>query len=240
MARSTALDLITASLKDIGVLAAGETASAGDSSDGLDSLNALIDQWKAEKLMIYTVTRSTVAITANDGVYTIGAAGDINVVRPVFIEDIRFVDTSQDPDYEYPLDVLTEQAYAAIPMKAQTSTYPESRYYNPTFPTGTINLFPIPTSSTLTLVVYHWTAVTTFATLATAFSLPPAYERMIVKNLAVELAPSYEREPSQALMRQASDSMAVVKRGNLRLSDLSFETAALIGRDRGAYNIRQN
>lgn len=240
MARSTALDLVTAALQDLGVLTEGETPPGAGSSFALDTLNAMIDGWKAERLMVPSVTRSTVAITASDGTYTIGPTGDIVVVRPMFIEAVRYSDSTPDPDYEYPLSSLTEQGYAALPMKAQTSTNPSAYYYNPTYPNGTINLFPIPTSSTLTLVVYHGTAITVFSTLATSFSLPPAYERMIVKNLALELAPSYHREPSALLVRQAAHALRTVKDSNVRLVDLNFERAALIGGGGGAYNIRSD
>jgi len=157
----------------------------------------------------------------------------------VHVQDIRFVDTAMDPDYEFPLGVLTEQAYADIPQKTQTSNYPSERYYNPTYPLATLNLFPVPTSSTLTGVIYHWAALGTFAATSTAFSLPPAYERMVVKNLALELAPSYDKEPSALLLRQAANSMDAVRRGNKRLTDLSFEAAALIQSGNGGYNFRE-
>lgn len=236
MARTTALDLVTASLQDLGVLGESETPSGAAGQSALDTLNAMIDGWKAEKLMVPSLTRSTVAITASDGDYTIGPTGNIAVVRPVFLEDVRYSDSTPDPDYEWPLKSLTEQGYAALPMKAQTSTVPTAYFYNPTYPNGTINLFPIPTSSTLTLIAYHWTAITVFAALSTTFSLPPAYERMIVKNLAVELAPSWLREPSATLLRQASQSMRTVKESNTRLVDLGFEASALTGNG-GTYSI---
>jgi hypothetical protein len=64
---------------------------------------------------------------------------------------------------------------------------------------------------------------------------------MLSKNLAVELAPSYGREPSRTLLLQAADATAVVKRANKRLSDMSFDAGALIqGRGSGSYNIRTN
>jgi hypothetical protein len=240
MARTTARDLIEASLRELGVLAEGETASAAGADDALDALNALIDQWAAEKLTIYAVTRTTATLTASQTSFTVGSGGNINIARPVHIERIGFIDTSTTPDTEYPLESLTEDAWANIRLKAQTAEFPQVYYYSPTFPTGTLYPWPIPTNASLQWAVYHWAALSELSGLTTAFSLPPAYERMIVKQLAVDLAPSYEKEPSGTLVRQAQDAMAVVKRANKRLEDLSFDPATLTNRRWGGYSIRLN
>ena len=152
-----------------------------------------------------------------------------NVARPVFIDHVHLVDTAPTPDLETPLTMLTESAWAAIAIKDLTATRPTSWYYNPTFPSGALNLWPIPTQSNLRGVIYVPTQLSTFASLSDTVSLPPGYERMFVKNLALELLPSYGRQPSPALVQQASESKATVKRANRRLADLSFPASALIG-----------
>jgi hypothetical protein len=234
---ATVLDaVITPALKEVGVLAIGETATAEDANDALVSLNQMIDQDAAEGLTHFTITRSTWTITASDGTYTVGSGGDIAIARPVFVESVRYSDSSPDPDQETPLEPLTEQAYQAIIEKARTSTLPTHFYYNPTYPTGTLNLFPIPTSSTLTGVMYARTAVTSFSALSTSVSLPPGYERMYRKRLALELMPTFGREPSGLLIKQATEAKEVVKRANKRIVDMQFESAALMGKS-GGYNI---
>jgi len=103
--------IIYAALQDLGVLAAGETPSAEDSTFALEALNRLVDQWAAERLMMYTITRKTWTITASDGEYTVGDGGDIDIdPRPVHIEEVRLIDTSPTPDAEYPLARLTPDA----------------------------------------------------------------------------------------------------------------------------------
>jgi len=238
MARTTARDLCEAALKDLGAKTAGTEITSEEAEDCLEALNALIDQWGAEKFTIPSVTRTTATLTASTTSFTVGASGNINIVRPVYIDHINFVDQTPSPDIEYPLRKLTEDEYAAIPMKAQTSTFPQAYYYNPTFSSsqGTLYPIPIPTNANLLWALYHWTALTEFASLDTTFTLQPAYERMIVKNLALEIAPQWEKEPSGLLIRQAMDSMSVVKRSNVRLSDLQFEAGALIG-NAGLYDI---
>jgi hypothetical protein len=238
MARTTALDLITAALEDLAVLADGDVPTAGQGSHALDALNALIDQWAAEKLTVPAVTLTTATLTANQASFTVGAGGNINIARPVYLEQVNFIDTATTPDTEFTLPpLLTEQAWAGIVQKALTSTLPQLAYYSPTYPLGTLYPWPIPTQANLLWAIYHWAALAELAAITTVFSLPPAYERMIVKNLAVELAPSYSLDANPVLIRQAGHSMDVVKRANFRMTDMSFPSEALIGHG-GGWDIR--
>lgn len=235
----TARNLVESALREIGVLAHSETATAQDAEEGLTRLNRFIDTLGTERQGIYTVTRTTFTISANDGSYTIGATGDVSsIARPIHILDVKFQDTSTDPDTEYPLTKLTEDAYAGIALKAQTSTFPQAWYYNPTWPNATLILWPVPTATTLQGVIYHWTAVTQLAALTTSVSLPPGYEEMLVTNLAILLCPSYGRQPHPILAKSARDTLAAVKRTNFRPMDMSFDPAVL-GGNRPAYSIQE-
>ena len=235
-----ARDIVTDALREIGVLAAGEVATADEANNGLVVLNRMLDTWAAERLMIYTVTRTTWAIVASDGQYSVGSGGDVNVARPVHANDItvNYMDSTPDPDAEYPLRPLTDAGYAALDPKGQTDTLPQLFYYNPTYPLGTLTLWPAPTSTTLTGVLYAPAAVSQFAALDTAVSLPPGYEEALVKNLALRLAPSYGRPPDQMLVDYAREVKGIVKRANRRLVDMSFDAAVLFHGE-GGYDIQR-
>lgn len=226
---ATVLDLVTDSLLDIGVVAAGETLPTGDGQNALDALNRLLNAWKAERVFIYQLTRTTWTISANDGSYTVGAGGNVNVLRPVRIDSIAYSDSSVTPAYETRLRLMTDEDYANIRIKTQTALRPEAAWYNLTYPTATIELWPVPTSTTLTGVLYAPQAAAEFSALSSMVSLPPGYERAIVKNLALELAPSYGKQVSPLLERQAMDSLAVIMRANKRQRDMAFDPGALTG-----------
>lgn len=236
---ATAGDLIKASLREIGVLASGETPDGSDSTDALAALNRLIDQWAAQYLQIYTVTRTTWTVTASTGQYTFGTGGTGGSTRPVYVSNMGFIDTSQDPDAEYPVDTLTEQAWAGIMYKAQTSLWPTSAYWNPVYPLATLDFWPVPTSGTLEGVIYAPEAVSQLSLLTTAIALPPGYEQMIVKTLAMELSPSYGKSVDPLLAKQSLDAVATVKRANKRIQDLSFDPGSLMGSKYRTYNIYQ-
>lgn len=54
--------LITLALKQLGVLAVGEVATADDLADGLDTLNALLAQWQTQKLFVYQAINHTITL----------------------------------------------------------------------------------------------------------------------------------------------------------------------------------
>ena len=229
---ATVRDIGTEALQDLMVLGANETMSATDGAFILSKLNTLLDQCTSESLMLYSEVRTTWTISANDGSYTVGSGGNVNVARPTYVDWVNFLDTSQTPNLEIPLVPLTDQAYAAIPIKTLTSTLPGYFYYNLTYPLATLNLYPVPTSTTLTGVLYARAQVGEFASLDTSVSLPAGWRRFLITNLALELAAAFEREPSQMLLRNAMQAKATLKRSNIRLTDASLDAGALIGGER--------
>lgn len=228
---ATVQGLIESALKEIGVLASGETGTAADFSDGFVRLNRYLDRLATENLTIYSITRTTATLTASQASFTVGTGGNINIMRPVKIERVNFIDTSLDPDTEFQLPpLLTELQYESITLKALTAVYPQAAYWNPTYPLGTLIPWPIPTSATLLWAIYAWTAVPQFAALSTTVSLPPAYEEALVMNLALLLCPAYEKQPHPLLVDVARSSMAALKRANQRMRDLQFGPDAMAGR----------
>lgn len=235
----TTLDLITAALKRIGIVGAGQAPSGEDAADAFLRLNAMLDSFATERLTIPCITRTTWTLVSGTAAYTVGSGGDVNVVRPVFVEDLRYQDTSVSPTLERPFTILTDQAYANIAQKTLTGVYPQAAYYNPTF-TGTglatITLWPVPTSSTLQGVLYAPAALSQIAALTTTLVLQPGYRWFLQEQLAVALAPEFGVTPPPSLVASAMEAKANIKRANVRLVDQPTTIGALLGRGR-PYNI---
>jgi len=219
----TALELIGDALSELGVLAAGETVSASDGQLGLRKLNALIDQWKTKRLMIYTVTQTTKTLSSGTQAYTVGSGGDVNIDRPLFLDRVTYKDTSLSTPSEIPLELLEAQGWQNIVIKSQAAVFPSKVYYNPTFPLGTLSFWPVQSSATVQANIYHPAAVGELAATSTSVSVPPGYRRMIVKNLAVDLAPSFGRQAPAELVRAAAGSMDSVQARNFPVLELHHE-----------------
>jgi hypothetical protein len=235
----TARQLITRALKRIGVVGAGQTASSEDATDALFLLNALLDSFATERLMVPCIVRTPWTIVSGTGSYTVGTGGDVDIARPVFVHDIRFIDTSTDPDQESGLGVLTDRSYSSISQKAATATYPTHYYYNPTF-TGTglatITFWPVPTSATLEGVIYVPTALTQVASLNTTLVLQPGYRMFLQEQLAVTCAPEWGVPVPGDLRESARESKANIKRANIRIVEQATMEGCLLGGG-GMYDI---
>ncbi|MEK9722462.1 MAG: hypothetical protein VW405_03110 [Rhodospirillaceae bacterium] len=227
-------DAITAALQDLGVVAAGEVPAPEDSALALSRVNDWLDALATEGLTMYGRTRTTWALTSGVSAYSIGSGQTVAVVRPTGPEailNIGYQDTSLSPVTEYLSGrPLTEDAFASISEKTFESTYPTAWYYNPLYPVGTLTCWPVPTSTTLEGVLYTANPLAEFASLTDTVALPPGYRRFLRTNLAVELAPSFQVQPSPVAVELAVAAKAAIKRANTREMDLSLELVRGLGR----------
>jgi hypothetical protein len=233
----TGLDLITAALKTIGVLAAGETPSNEDAADALLRLNDLIDAWATQRLTIYAIVRTTKTLTAAVTSYTIGSGGAINIVRPTEIDHAGLIiDTTATLPVEIPLRILTDDEYALIAIKTLTSPLVQGIYYDKGWTSGlaTISVHPIPTVSTTQLVLYCPTALQAM-TLTTGYAFPPGYARLLRYGLACELCEEFGVPLSAQVDAKYREALADVKRANTRITEMSLDPG-LWGQS-GVYNI---
>jgi hypothetical protein len=208
----TGLGLITGALKELGVLALGQTPSGAEQDDMLESLNQLGDALGLDRLLLYACTRTTHNLTALADSYTIGATGQIAIERPDFIDDAALIqDTGADTPVERGLGVLDRHQYAAWPMKTQQQPYPQAIYYDKALVgslTSLVYVLPIPTATTAQLVLYTPGGLLAAFDLSTNVIVPRGWARMLRKNLALELAPQFPQiTPSRLLMSQAADSL---------------------------------
>lgn len=231
----TARQMIEYALQEIGAIAADEFVSDSDAKAGLVRLNSLLDTWQTERLTIYNLNRGLYTIVANQAAYTIGVSGAdwTCAVRPVFIQRAGMLDTD---DMESPVEILTQDRYAAISDKTQTSDEATALYYNPTVPLGTVTLWPVPTDATNQSVLYIPLPLTAGLTLDSTLTLAPAYEEAIRYNLAVRLCPVMGRPLDPLVAQLALESKKHIKSANTRVAEMVVDPA-IPGADGGAWDI---
>ena len=78
---ATGKTILKAALRLLNVKASVDSLSASELTDGQEVLNQLIDEWSNQKLMQPALVEITHTLTANDGQYSIGSGGDIDVTR---------------------------------------------------------------------------------------------------------------------------------------------------------------
>lgn len=203
---ATALDLIKAAMRKAGVLTKTESPSADEAADGLSSLNAMLESWSCDGINVAYRTLESHVLTSGTSNYTIGDGGDIDTVRPVIIVSAYIRDGSTD----YPVGIIGDEKYAAKQEKSTTGI-PEELNYTAAYPLGVINLYPAP-SSAYTLFILSEKTIGGGYSLSSTVSLPNGWERAIVHNLAVEIAPEYGQQVPNEVAVIALDSMSLLRR----------------------------
>lgn len=216
---TTATDLITLALKDIGALGVGQSISAEDTADALATLNMMLGEWQAERLSVYHLVDTPLLSTGAQS-YTVGIGGNFNIQRPTHIESVyaRLNAGSSNP-IDYPVTLLdSREDYARIALKS-LSSFPELAYYDAAYPLGNLLFYPIP-NNTFELHIVTMEVLPQFTAPGTVISLPMQYMSAIRYNLGPYLAPSYQIEPLPSLVRRAFNAKQVIKRMNAQLQSM--------------------
>lgn len=207
----------------LGKLASNTNLGTNESADALVALNGLIDSWRNEELMCYARQTESLTLSASDASYTIGSGGDLNTTRPVTIEAAWYDDGSGPR-----VRVIEDAEYDAIVDKTADGDYPDRVNYRATMSTGTLYVYPVPTA-TRTLKLRTRIVVSAFSAMSDAVTLPPGWEEALAYNLAIELAPEYQMEPSGAVMSRAVTAKAGIKRVNARPITAATELVVFMG-----------
>jgi hypothetical protein len=190
---TTASQIVYTALRIAGVIAApGRGYSNGEFSDGLDTLNALIESWNIEFGTIPAITRALWPLVAGQAQYQIGpGAADFNTARPSKLERAAMIILTGGNLIELPMRVIDFEQWSRIRLKATASNIPHKVYYDRASPIGTLNIYETPSDSTAQIALYTATTLAAIPDATTAFSLPPGYLRALEYNLAVDLAPRF-------------------------------------------------
>ena len=229
----TAGDLINGALRLIGMLAEGETPSAGTSADALVAMQQMIDSWNTERLSIFTTQEQVFTWPAGALSRTLGPTGDFIGNRPIQLDDSTyFIDPTTG--ISYGIKIINQQQYDGIAVKTVTSSYPQVMWINTNYPNLDLHIYPVPTRS----LEWNFISVDPLdqpAALGTSLAFPPGYLRAFRYNLACEIAPEFGVEPSPQVQRIAMSSKRNLKRIN-NPEDVMALPYSIVG-TRQRYNI---
>jgi hypothetical protein len=229
----TARTLIRDAMQEIGALATGEALATADADAGLTRLNAMLKLWQTERLTIFQVTRSAFGVTANQASYTIGPSASAPdwtlAVRPQWIDHAAILMGTGESSYEMPLEMLSDPEWQRLGFPLLTSTLPTKCSYTPGVPTGTFELWPIPSIDPGDVVLYVPTPMDAASSLDTNYTFAPGYEEAVRYNLAVRLAPLFGRVLDPMIDRLAVSAKAQIKRANEVAHTLGVDAALLGG-----------
>lgn len=209
---STARDLIGDAHRLLGLVSSGNALPEAIYQDNLVALNQMIDSWNTERLSVFATQDQVFSWPASTIKRTLGPTGNFVGNRPVLVDDATYF---RDPltNVSFGVRIINQQQYNGIAVKTVTSTYPQIIWVNMTYPDIEMYVYPVPTR----VVEWHFISVEELikpASLTTTISFPPGYLRAFRYNLAMELAPEFNMEPSPQVMRIAMTSKRNLKRIN--------------------------
>ena len=209
---STARGLIGDAHRLLGLVSSGNSLPESVYQDNLVALNQMIDSWNTERLSVFSTQDQVFSWPASTIKRTLGPTGNFVGNRPILLDDATYF---RDPltNVSFGVRIINQQQYNGIAVKTVTSTYPQIIWVNMTYPDIEMYVYPVPTR----VVEWHFISVdelTKPASLTTTISFPPGYLRAFRYNLAMELAPEFNMEPTPQVMRIAMTSKRNLKRIN--------------------------
>lgn len=176
-----------------------------------------------------TVTMSanataTPAINPDTITYTV--PGNIPMGRPLrFRQGFTRANTSGNSNLDYTFTFTDFDNYKRELLKNIQGPWPYVCAYQPTFPYGTLYVYPAP-GSNYTAHIFSDLIISEFASTTTAYSLPQGYSRALKKLLALELAPIFGKAVTAELRAQAKEAKELIKGTNATpIEVLQFDTA---------------
>lgn len=177
--------IIEMSLKQLGVLAAGENADGNEVADAVDALRGLLAQWATERLYIYKVQPIVINLTGA-GTYTLSETiqsisdhAKLDDAEVLLIRDLNNTGTYKPVIYQvdepyWHFDVLTD----AKKLEIKAFILPDS------------------------------------LDAQDELELPTKYERPLILTLALEIAPMFGVEASVLLLTNQARAIESLKRSN--------------------------
>lgn len=218
---STAGVLVRSSLRLIGAIATSETPTADEMTDGLSSLNDLLEILSTQNLAVYGSAVETFPTVSGQALYTIGPTGNWNTNRPVRIAGDAICTFN---GVDFPVDIIGQNEYDAIGLKTQQQPIVEKLLYVNANPLGLITLWPVP--SGIVLIGLNTDRILTAVTdVNTVMIFPPGYMLMMRHQLGILLAPDYGISISTEIGAVAASSLANIKRANKERRRSTFDGA---------------
>lgn len=181
------------SLKQLGVLAAGESVQGGELADALITLEGLLSQWATQQLYIYKSTNVVIPLSGANS-YTVGPLAADITADIQGVSDKAFLD-----DQEITL------------IRDTNNSKPDAQVvYSVGVPNWTFTV--LTTGGELRVKAY---SLPVDLAAQNELVVPSNYQRPLVLSLAVELAPMFGIEPTQMLLLNQRNAIEMLKRSNI-------------------------
>jgi hypothetical protein len=188
----TVQDIANNALMELGVSSPWQGANTLDLALALSRINLILDSWSTQADLLYYTSESAFTTTNGTANYTFPSSATNNLATPVKIDRVMIGSTGSRTD-------LQERSwYGEGPTTGSAAGTPASYTYYRQFPaqTGNLQFQPIP-NGTYIITLNYWASFPQYVALTDTVTLPPGYTKALCLQLAIEMAPAFEVDPTR-------------------------------------------
>lgn len=189
-------DIIKRALRLLGVVAQGETPTTAQVDEAAFALNMLAKAWQADGMPLWAIKQTSITLVNGQREYVMGIGQTIDIPKPLKIYEA--FNRSSTSNVDIPMRPLTKQEYNLLGNK-NSSGNPIQFYYDPQRVSGTLSVFPVPTSveaAANTIVITYQRPFEDFDSATDEPDFPQEWFDALSYGLACRLAPEYGIPPT--------------------------------------------
>ena len=188
-------DIISASLRLLGVLEEGATPNPTAIENASLVLNMMIKDWMTDGIKLWTTTEIVLPLVAGQTSYSIGSdnTNDLVTHKPLRLIQAFLRNLSVDPFIDMPMTLISEQEYNILGSKFSEGAV-NSVHYKPYVNHGIAKVFLTPNTSTAQNYELHLNVQRPIEDISGAnqtFDFPSEWYQSLRWGLASELASEY-------------------------------------------------
>ena len=207
-------DIITQAYRDINVLGLGDVVTSDMKTEAADLLITMMLSWQNADNFPWTYDDTSLSLGSGTASYTLGST--IIAVRNVFFRDADGNDTHLEP--------MTKESYQDITDK-DSAGRPTSYYVDYQLAAPILYLYPVYDSTDGTVGYTRVYRFQDFTDGSTNPDLPARWYRAIHLNLAVDLAPAWNKNQGSTftnLVGAAAAARNEARVGNAEIAAIQF------------------
>ena len=189
-------DIIKRALRLLGVVAQGETPTTAQVDEAAFALNMLAKAWQADGMPLWAIKQTSITLVSGQREYVMGIGQAIDIPKPLKIYEA--FNRSSTSNVDIPMRPLTKQEYNLLGNKSSSGN-PIQFYYDPQRVSGTLSVFPVPTTveaAANTIVITYQRPFEDFDSATDEPDFPQEWFDALSYGLACRLAPEYGIPPT--------------------------------------------